>query len=176
MALIPCPECGNQVSNKANNCPKCGFIINPTPPILNSQIGANNNRKLSRGCVISFFAIFGILSIFAFCIRKLERESTSSDNIRSNHTVQYSITGTTRRASITFTNETNGTQQIDPIEVPWVKNFYAQDGTHLYLSAQNNKDWGSVKCKISVDGVDVKVSESDGAYVIATCSAFIGSN
>lgn len=27
MALIKCPECGNQVSNTANACPKCGAPI-----------------------------------------------------------------------------------------------------------------------------------------------------
>ena len=27
MALIPCPECGNPVSDQAESCPKCGFPI-----------------------------------------------------------------------------------------------------------------------------------------------------
>ena len=27
MALINCPECGNEVSDKADVCPKCGFNI-----------------------------------------------------------------------------------------------------------------------------------------------------
>ena len=27
MALIKCPECGNEVSDKALSCPKCGFPI-----------------------------------------------------------------------------------------------------------------------------------------------------
>lgn len=34
MALITCPECGNQVSDKAAACPKCGAPIAapPKPP------------------------------------------------------------------------------------------------------------------------------------------------
>ena len=27
MALINCPECGNQVSDKAQSCPNCGVVI-----------------------------------------------------------------------------------------------------------------------------------------------------
>lgn len=30
MALIDCPECGNGVSDKAANCPKCGYPMKPT--------------------------------------------------------------------------------------------------------------------------------------------------
>ena len=32
MALINCPECGKEVSDKAANCPNCGVTINPVPP------------------------------------------------------------------------------------------------------------------------------------------------
>ena len=28
MALIKCPECGNQISDKAESCPKCGYELN----------------------------------------------------------------------------------------------------------------------------------------------------
>lgn len=27
MALFPCPECGNMVSDKAFHCPKCGYPL-----------------------------------------------------------------------------------------------------------------------------------------------------
>jgi len=29
MALINCPECGTEVSDKAEKCPKCAYPINP---------------------------------------------------------------------------------------------------------------------------------------------------
>lgn len=28
MAMIKCPECGKEVSNQANNCPNCGYVLN----------------------------------------------------------------------------------------------------------------------------------------------------
>ena len=27
MALVNCPECGNEISDKAQSCPKCGYPI-----------------------------------------------------------------------------------------------------------------------------------------------------
>ncbi len=30
MPLVPCPNCGNQISSSASNCPKCGVKINQT--------------------------------------------------------------------------------------------------------------------------------------------------
>ena len=29
MALMPCPECGNEVSTEAAACPKCGYRVVP---------------------------------------------------------------------------------------------------------------------------------------------------
>ncbi len=31
MALISCPECGKQISDKAAACPNCGYPISPQP-------------------------------------------------------------------------------------------------------------------------------------------------
>ena len=34
MSLIPCPECGSDISNKARTCPYCGYQSdNPSRPI-----------------------------------------------------------------------------------------------------------------------------------------------
>lgn len=43
MSLIKCKECGNSVSSKAEQCPKCGFVIN----------------KKSSGCIVGFFKLIG---------------------------------------------------------------------------------------------------------------------
>lgn len=38
MALIKCPECGRQVSDKASKCPQCGFPIR-------ESMGANGKEQ-----------------------------------------------------------------------------------------------------------------------------------
>lgn len=41
--LVPCPECGSYISDKATSCPQCGFpIINHTP---NSSKGGKPARR-----------------------------------------------------------------------------------------------------------------------------------
>lgn len=45
MALIQCPECGNEVSSAARSCPKCGYPINDNSAIVNveTQVADSNN-------------------------------------------------------------------------------------------------------------------------------------
>lgn len=42
MAMIKCPECGNMVSDKAENCPKCGYPIAKLAPAGMVQIKLNS--------------------------------------------------------------------------------------------------------------------------------------
>lgn len=46
MALIKCKECGNEVSSKAETCPKCGVRFKASP-------------KSGSGCIVGFFKLIG---------------------------------------------------------------------------------------------------------------------
>ena len=74
MSLITCPECGNQVSDKAKNCPVCAYPINPedsnkqtsiptTPPIVVKPKEGCFLQTLNVGCMI-VAAIIGIFILF----------------------------------------------------------------------------------------------------------------
>ena len=47
MALIKCPECGNQISDKAESCPKCGYELNKkeTPTISDNKVASSFMNK-----------------------------------------------------------------------------------------------------------------------------------
>lgn len=56
MALIKCPECGKEVSDKATSCPNCGCPIESLSPsgvvrirvgVLKSPIGLNGKQEVS---------------------------------------------------------------------------------------------------------------------------------
>ena len=56
MAMIKCPECGKDVSDKAKCCPNCGYPIESLIPngivkikvsALNAASGLNGNQKVS---------------------------------------------------------------------------------------------------------------------------------
>ena len=44
MALINCPNCGNQISDKAINCPHCGVVLNT--PITNTPVSITKPTPL----------------------------------------------------------------------------------------------------------------------------------
>ena len=50
MAIIKCPECGHDVSNKASSCPNCGYIleINPIEKIKCAGVTSAETFRLSR--------------------------------------------------------------------------------------------------------------------------------
>jgi len=81
MALIQCPECGTQVSEKASNCPQCAYPLRPNqsdqplvPPkstvVVKSKEGCFL-QTLNVGCmVIAVIAvIIGLIIFVGFCSR-----------------------------------------------------------------------------------------------------------
>lgn len=66
MAIIDCPECGNKVSDKAENCPHCGFPIQQQETTVNSfpiMPQPKRNRNWIWISVVGIFviAIIGIV-------------------------------------------------------------------------------------------------------------------
>ncbi len=63
MALIRCPECGKQVSDKAESCQGCGFPISSSNnPSANNVKKPQNNTKTPYGMIIAT-AIIGFIFI-----------------------------------------------------------------------------------------------------------------
>lgn len=85
--------------------------------------------------------------------------------------VTYRVTGFERgEGSITYTNAGGDTEMRGKESFPWEKSFSATVGTFVYVSVQNARDYGNVKCEILLNGKVVKESESSGGHVIASCS------
>lgn len=105
-------------------------------------------------------------------------EETSNDNndvyVPLSRIVTYKVTGSAESVSITYTNYDGGTSQYSLVYLPWDITFYSmKSGDFVYISAQNNGEYGSVKAEIYVDGALFKTSSSYGAYVIASSSGII---
>jgi hypothetical protein len=90
------------------------------------------------------------------------------------YTVTYWVKGTADSASLTYNNQSGNTEQKSEVDVPWHLKFEAERGQFLYISAQNNGESGTIKTQIIVDGDVIAESESEGAYVIASCDASAG--
>lgn len=46
MAIIKCPECGHNVSDKAKSCPSCGYVLE-IDPIEKDAKNVNEHRSSS---------------------------------------------------------------------------------------------------------------------------------
>jgi len=85
-------------------------------------------------------------------------------------TVVYEITGSAYFASVTLSNRAGGTEQYANVAIPWSYTDKSFSGSFLYISAQNQGEYGSITVSIYVNNNLFKKSTSSGAYVIATAS------
>lgn len=84
--------------------------------------------------------------------------------------VEYKITGSASRVDVTLNNASGGTSQYTDVSVPHSYRFDTFSDWFLYISAQNQGEYGSVTVTIYLNGEVVATSTSSGAYVIATAS------
>lgn len=93
------------------------------------------------------------------------------------HTVSYEADGDgTDAGTYTLRSADGGTRQGDA-DLPLTNKAGGiglqlvgfEPGDFVYLSIQNDNGYGSVTCRIVVDGVTVSENTSSGAYTIATC-------
>jgi len=78
MALINCPECNHEISDKAISCPRCAFPLASSKEVINSEIssvppvqtieltGKDLKKKSLVGFIIVIIGLFVLLiSIFS---------------------------------------------------------------------------------------------------------------
>lgn len=65
MALIKCPECGKEVSDKANSCPHCGYPLIKINKEVKRQIEkpANDKTVIISNIILGIFGILMLLGV-----------------------------------------------------------------------------------------------------------------
>lgn len=114
------------------------------------------------------------VSVLSGCTGTQETETDTYEYVPpATYTVTYKVDGFIT-ASLTYSNEQGGTEQISEAKVPWMTTLYdMRSGDFVYISAQNDQEYGGVTVEIYLDDILVKSSSSHGAYVIATASGRI---
>ncbi len=57
MALIECPECGHEVSDKAATCPDCAFPLNQDRAKSSEAVKAGTQRSKFSWFVTQMYAV-----------------------------------------------------------------------------------------------------------------------
>jgi len=130
----------------------------------------------TRRISIAFLSLLAVFIVYVLVVSSrpttnIYRIAPSNANSfeTSGHSVTYKVTGSDG-LSITYANDGGDTAQTKTYKQTWDYSFRAKSGQFLYVSAQNQGKYGGVQCEIVVDGSTVKHTESQGGYVIASCS------
>lgn len=82
----------------------------------------------------------------------------------------YEVVGSSNSFFVTIQNVDNETQQWSNVKSGWKYSWTQTGHRWLYISAQNNKDYGSVTVRIYRENQILKENTSYGAYGIASVS------
>lgn len=79
MGLIKCPECGNEVSDKAQSCPKCG-----APIIQNTPRQVQRKKRKGPGCLVTVLIFVVLITIISVMTKQPEtKNSTDTETVES---------------------------------------------------------------------------------------------
>jgi len=100
------------------------------------------------------------------------QEMTKLTEGTSGRFCEYTVTGSAKRAMVTFTNATGGIEQ-HVVSLPWRKDFMGAARDIVTLSAQKQSANGVIEVKIISNGQVVGSSSSSAAYGIASTPGVI---
>jgi len=165
-----CSVCGGMIRQDATLCKHCKATFTGTAAEPASIAPAPVAKKRPGLAAYALVTLVFIGACAWFFSLGGHSGSTSQAAISSGtYTVTYKMSGTARRADLTYQNAQGGSEQKE-VALPWSISFSATDGQFVYLSGQNTGEYGSVTCAILLNGTSVKQSTSEGAYKIASCS------
>lgn len=96
------------------------------------------------------------------------------DALTGQSNIEYRVSGSAARVSLTYESEGGGTSQVDSAAVPWSYSFKAKKGDFLYVSAQIvSTSGGTVTVAIYKGGTQIESSSSSGFASIATASTML---
>lgn len=129
MALIKCSECGADISEKANICPKCGCPLDITKQII-ANTKKKHNRKVITTIIIGLAIIITLIIVIGLikynntpantAVRLIKKDFGKSITVESIYynseingcIVKFSIDGEDNTATVHLDDKTVGYQSI----------------------------------------------------------------
>lgn len=154
MAIITCPECGKDVSDKADKCPHCGFNIRVDQ--IGKKIAGIQNHKVTKkqGC-IGCFSFFVLIILFAAIA------NTCKDDEKSSETEKAQVVQEIK------TPEQLRTEKIQSCFSMW-------DGEHHRIKRYLQKNY--LNDPDSYKHIDTKIHSKEKSDTILVVTSFSASN
>jgi hypothetical protein len=153
-----CQGCGRQIPVAVRFCSFCGAgSILAAPP---------RATKKSPGALVIGLVAAGIC---IFLWSKVSPPDGIGKSLSTEREVTYIVDGSASSASLTYRNESGGTEQRT-VSLPWRLEMRVAPGQFLYVSAQKKQKYGTVKTTIYLEEKMLQEAESDTEYGIASAS------
>lgn len=163
MAMIKCPECGNEISDKAFSCPKCGNPVSSNEYQTSNQtsnIKRRNRAKREReilandksgcgGCLFPSFIILGSIITILYFLVYSSSDSSNSSNLEP---PAYCVPVTVNQMRDDLGEnavKAQSTYKNNWFEISGLLGTMDSDGYYFYLDAGPALfTFFSIKCKI----------------------------
>lgn len=155
--------------------------VGPAEITARGQKPRDHGVRNAAVLVVGIFALLAAIAALLNAGSKSDGAPTLPATVASYtpaiHTVSYEADGVdTKAGNYTLRSADGGTRQGDA-DLPLMNKAGGvglqlsgfQPGDFVYLSVQNENGFGSVTCRIVVDGRTISENTSTGGYTIATC-------
>ena len=156
MALIKCPECGEEVSDKAGSCPNCGHPISPQP---------KTKRPLRRSDIILLIVFIAGGSLIAFGILYALYSNDDTTSTKTNSTERIATKEDSNENAKTEENQDNGgtlsaEKNLFSVEITVPASLIKEEANATELT-EEAKDNGVKEITKNADGsVTMKMTKS----------------
>lgn len=180
MAIAKCRECDNNVSTEAQTCPRCGAPqpTTPSPPVpatgLTGDGTAESHARFRRRLTLVAGGVVALLGLlFVYTGARPDNGASSSTSGSTSAVVVYEVDGTALSVQLTTGDGSGTVEQEYGRRLPLTRSYRMNSGDFAQVTAQNTGAFGSVTCRVVVDGQVIATDTADGAYMTATCDVVV---
>ncbi|MFL6119000.1 DUF4190 domain-containing protein [Actinophytocola sp.] len=148
--------------------------------IIFSAIGiarAGKGRATNKGLAIAGLVVSLVGLVICILWAAVWNKAVNDVNEEANReaVIVYEVSGDAPTADVTYTTfgDKMTSNQETVTHLPWTKEVktkgYVKGGQ---LIITTGADGGSVTCKVTVDGKEVKTATASGAFAVASCDSF----
>lgn len=155
MAIIKCPECGRDISDKSKKCIHCGYPITREEPDTHNSVFDSSETSNSNGKIIGIFV--AVISVVAlFCIVVFSKKPT-------NYTYSSSTNAKAASQTTTYFEVASTVLKITGVKVTSNSSYTIATGT---LTNNGKNTYSFVKVKGIFQNSIGKAIDTDWTYAV----------